>query len=159
MSKKNEFESVEVAVTLIVKGSAILAVFNPQWGAYTVPMTKRRSWQDPNTVNGPHLEDWEDAAIRARSEYIPGTTTDSPRFLLEIPEYQQSDRDGKWKRFRFSVYKMAVPENIASLTGLNCVWLSTDEFLDARRRPISKTARDIVNQVKAQAELVGTEFP
>jgi hypothetical protein len=34
----------DVAVTVITRGQQILAVYNPDWGDFTLPMTKRRVW-------------------------------------------------------------------------------------------------------------------
>jgi hypothetical protein len=150
---------LEIAVVLIVQEGRVLGVYNPKWGSYTLPMTKRYSWQDPNMVDGVHVEDWDDAAVRAETECFPGTRLDAPSFLLEIPEYQQSDRDGAWKRYRFRVHRRELADNPAPRAGLNIEWLTPDEWLDVNRRPISKTARDVIRQVVADARLRGAVFP
>jgi hypothetical protein len=150
MSKQNEFEHVEVAVVVITRGEQILTVFNPRWGAYTLPMTKRRTQHDNRTAARPVTEEWEDTAIRARAEALQGTTTGTPRFLFEIPEYQQSDRDGQWKRFHFRVFRFDFDGAATVLAHLPHEWLTREEILDARRRPISKTARDIVAQARKE---------
>ena len=48
MTDKPDFPEVDVAVALIVRRERILTTYNPRWGAFTLPMSKRRSWNDPN---------------------------------------------------------------------------------------------------------------
>ena len=79
--------------------------------------------------------------------------------LVKVPEYQQSDRDGTWKRFSFNVYTMSVDDATPLVAGTNVDWLTADELLDETRRPISKTARDLICQARAEVELMGQPFP
>jgi len=60
---------VETAAVLIVRDGAILVVLNDRWGAFTLPMTKRRSWAAPNVKDtGERVEEWEDAAVRVAAD-------------------------------------------------------------------------------------------
>jgi len=159
MTEKPQFPDLKVAVVLVVHGGRILVVFNDKWGAYALPMTKRRVWNDPNAAGGKRVEEWIDAAIRARTECVPGTSTIAPVFQLCIPEYQQSDRDGEWKRYEFHVFKTALANPYAVGPGGRTEWLTPAELLNPQRCPISKTARDIVRQAQAEANLRGQPFP
>lgn len=159
MNVAEQFEKVEVAVAIIVRDGRILAVLNREWGAYTLPMTKRRRWHDPRTTAGPEHEDWSDAAVRARAECVSGTTTEVPRQLFTEHEFQQSDRDGKWKSFVFSAYLIRLDTDAAISGQARCEWLSLPEFLDENRRPISKTARHVLVRAAAEAKSRGIDFP
>lgn len=103
-------------------------------------------------------EDWVDAAIRARAEWVRGTSRDSPTFVTELPEYQQSDRDGQWKRYEFHVFRLDLV-NLDLILSDKVDWLTPAEFLDLDRRPLSKTARDIVSGVQAATQLHNKPFP
>src|SRR5260370_21720569 len=108
MAKKPDFPLVDVAVTVITQGPRILATYNTHWGSFTLPMSKRRAWHDPNVPRSDHVEDWLDTAARAGAEYLGRTCT--PVFLFDDQgEFQQSDRDGQWKRYHFHVFRVASP--------------------------------------------------
>jgi ADP-ribose pyrophosphatase YjhB (NUDIX family) len=145
---------VDVVATLIMKGDRILAVYNDKWGSFSLPMTKRRSWEDPVAEKGAErVEDWEDAAIRAASEWIGCTTTQKPQPLSEVGEFQQSDRDGKWKRYHLQAYKLAVADDTQIPPARVAEWLTVDQLLDENRKPISPTARHIVSELKLAGHL------
>ena len=67
MSDSSEYplQVQDVAVAMIKNGEHILAVYNDKWSSFTLPMTKLRQWEDPNTTAGKRIEAWHDAAIRA----------------------------------------------------------------------------------------------
>src|SRR5437868_6979168 len=46
----NPLPAVDVAVTVIARGALLLAVYNPSWGAFTLPMTKRRQFHPEPSV-------------------------------------------------------------------------------------------------------------
>jgi len=147
MAKKPEFPLLDVAVTLIAHGDRILAVYNPVWGSFTLPMTKRREWQDPKVPKGKHTEDWLDAAARAGTEWLGRTC--SPEFLFDDKGgYQQSDRDGQWKRYHFQVFRLALEGQPALVNGAITEWLTPAEFFE--RRPISPTARYLIGKLQEE---------
>jgi hypothetical protein len=140
-------EFAEVAVTLIHHDGRVLVVWNARWGGFTLPMTKRRTWQSMSGPNREEVESWDDAAMRNVGECLGRTSTDIPQFILEIPEYTPSLRSGDVKRYNFQVFAFHAAD-----AGLpNCAvgeWLTFDEILDKERRPISETARFLVGQCK-----------
>jgi len=145
---------VDVAVTLITKGERILLVFNSKWGAFTLPMTKRRTWKDPASKEGAErVEEWDDAAIRAVAEWVGRTMTGEPEFLLDVAEFQQSDRDERWKRYHMQAYRLPLEDESEVGTGGGAEWLSPEEVLDEKRRPISATARYVVAELQLAGKL------
>jgi hypothetical protein len=154
------FPCIEVAVAVITQGPKILAVYNPLWSSFTLPMTKRRTWEDPNVPpENKEEEDWLEAAARAAGEWLGQTFTIAPQKLIEIPEWRQSDRDGVWKRYSFQVFQIPLESNQGPRPGAVCQWLTVNEWLDPQRRPISPTARYLTQQLQAAAALEGRTFP
>ena len=142
-----QFKTVQVAVTVIQSGQKILTVYNPKWGSFTLPMTKRRQWQDPSADNGTRDEEWADAAARAAAEWLGRTFGDFPEPLLEIADFQQSDREGTWKWFRLMVFRILLDRQERLVDGAIAEWLADDEF-QPNRRPISDTARHVIAELK-----------
>ena len=64
MAEKLPIPIVEVAVTVFCQPGLVLTVYNDKWGSFTLPMTKRRRWEDPSLRGGVKTEAWRDAAIR-----------------------------------------------------------------------------------------------
>jgi 8-oxo-dGTP pyrophosphatase MutT (NUDIX family) len=120
-------------------------------------MTKRRSWSDPNALNGVRQEKWIDTAARAAAECTGDLCR--PVHLLDIPKHQQSDRDGRWKRYSFSLHGIFVPAVMPLAPGVIGKWLAPDDFLeqtpeagadDLTLRPISQTARFLIRVLQAE---------
>jgi hypothetical protein len=145
---------VDVAAVLVTNGNRILAVYNEKWGSFTLPMAKRRTWEGrPADKAGAHTEEWEDAAVRAAAEYLGRTLTSRPRPLVTLAEFQQSDRDGQWKRYHLRAFKLAVDPDTRPSPAVVAEWLTADDFTDEKRQPISPTARHIIAELKLQGAL------
>lgn len=145
---------VDVAGVLITSGDKVLAVYNEKWGAFTIPLTKRRSWKDPGAEKDQErVEDWEDAALRAASEWMGRTTTQVPEHLGDVAEFQQSDRDAQWKRYRVQAYRIQLDEDASLPAGKIAEWLTVDELLDEKRRPVSPTARHVVAELRLKRKV------
>lgn len=146
MAGQTNYREVEVAATLITRGQEILAVYNEQWMAFTLPMTKRRTWDDPNIPVAHREEAWIDAAARAAAEWLGRTVTG----LTELPlppdtePYHQSDRTGQWTRYTFQVFRLELDPNDEPLPGAVTQWLTREQLLDESRRPISPTLRHVL---------------
>ena len=144
------FPHVEVAVAVITRGNRVLVVYNPLWGSFTLPMTKRRQWDDPTTTGGTKHEEWRDAAARAAAEVLGRTFT-----AKELPEeadlgpveFQQSDRTGEYKRYHFQVFKITLAEDVKLVDGTIAALLSRVEILDKKRAPVSPTARLLLKRL------------
>lgn len=147
MPNQADFPHVEVAVTLIVRGEFLLAVYNPRWAAFTLPMTKRRIHQDPNIAPAHREEDWINAGARAAAEYLGRTLTALEELPVEVPPYQQSDRTGEWKHYSFRVFRCPFEASDRIRPDAVIEWLTRDQFLDEERRPISPTARHILKLI------------
>ena len=145
---------VETAAVLIIRDGAILVAFNERWGAFSLPMTKRRSWAAPNVKDtGERVEDWEDAATRAAAECLGTTLTKGPTFMAELAEFQQSDRDSEWKRYHLRAYRFDVDSDAEGCGRPIVEWLSADELLDENRKPLSPTTRYIINELRLQGQV------
>lgn len=143
----------EVAAVVITNGKEIMAVFNEVWGSFTLPMSKIRTWDNPN--GGPDIvEPAVDAATRAAAEWLGCTFLEKPTFLRDIPRFQQSDRDRVWKEYHFHMFRLDLERGAPIPQGRNAQWLTPDEFLDARRRPISPTARHLLAGLKEKKKLL-----
>ncbi len=150
MPGESQFPVANVAATLIVHDEKILVVWNPRWGAFSRPMTQRREWHDPRVPASHHGEDWIDSGARAAAECLGRTC--QPELLLDnIGEYQQSDRDGTWKRYQFQVFKVALSDPPALVPGAIAEWLAPGEILS--RRPISMTTRYLIGKLQEAGKL------
>jgi len=153
MSNALPFPCLDVAVCLIRSPHHVLAAYNLQWETFTLPMTKRRRWQDPDVPIRFREEEWVDAAARAAAEWLGRTLRPSPLFLLDVAEYQQSDRAGLWQRYHFQVFSVTLEAEPAVVPGKIVEWLRPDDFLDDERRPISSTARDLSRLLRAEGKV------
>ncbi|MFO7904260.1 MAG: hypothetical protein ACQESR_11030 [Planctomycetota bacterium] len=68
--------TVETVAVIICGEERILLIFNEQWGAFTLPMTKLRHWQDPNIPPAHRDESPIDATARAVAECLGRTLID-----------------------------------------------------------------------------------
>ena len=143
---------VDVAVALIVRGKEVLAVWNPKWACFTLPMTKPRVLPSADGDHGKKIEDWYDAAARVVAECCGITCSldaNSPRRLREVLvnyELIQSERDGVPKKYRLQVYEIYFPAgaNVPLVPQTIGEWLRPLDFVDLKRRPISPTARQVM---------------
>jgi hypothetical protein len=147
------FQTVEVAVTVLAAGTRILAVFNPRWGSFTLPMTRRKKWQDPAMALGMREEDWSVSAARGGAEVLARTLGPQarPQQLMEIKEYRQSGEDGIWKVYQFRIFGLAIPKESKLAGTILTEWLTPAEFAD--HEPVSSTARYLVSCLQEKGRL------
>ena len=98
-------------------------------------------------------EPWDEAAIRNIVEWFGRTLTESPTPLGEIRGFRQSDRDLVVKDYHFEVFEVESPNDQTLISSAVAEWLMPDQFLDVKRRPISPTARFLVEELKAKGKL------
>ena len=153
-----QFPKVEISAVAIVRSGRILAVYNSAWGAFTLPMTKRRVLQDKKIEAVHRDESWEHAAARAVAECLGRTIVDV-KLLTRLPGFQQSDRDGAVKEFDVNAFRYDLPAGIEPRAELLTEWLTLEEWLDPKRAPISPTAVNILKQAEGEAKLAGKSFP
>jgi hypothetical protein len=152
--KTKQIPKVEVAVALIACGDKILAVHNPKWRAFSVPMTKPRRWEDPAFRLGLRQEDWQAAAVRAAAEAL-GRTLAEPEFPLplhEIQEFRQNDEEGIWKLYHLHLFKLPLAKMPSALGfGVTAEWLTADQLQE--RAPVSSTVRYLLKQLASANKL------
>jgi 8-oxo-dGTP pyrophosphatase MutT (NUDIX family) len=154
----NELTQEQVAVTVIYCEQSILLVYNPRWGAFTLPMTKLRRWQYGPSTGPARVEYWDDAAMRNVGECLGIVSTEKPKLLMDIHDLRQSDWDAQPKHYLLQVFGFPV-QGQSVAPGMACQWLPAKAIGDAQCRPISPTARDLVHRLEAEASLRGTSFP
>jgi len=139
---------VEVGVALIRKGNRILLVYNDRWGAFTLPMSKRRIWANVDDPDRPLEEAWIDAAARSAAEVLGSTCALDPEPIIEVEGERQGDADGILKEYRFQVFKLDVNAGGPSVLGKMVDWLTAEEIIGVQRRPLSVTAIRIVETLR-----------
>ena len=144
---------IEVGVTVVQRDGKLLTVYNQKWGAFTLPMTKRRSWGHPDDPKMIRPEDWRDTAIRNLVECFGRTYTEEPDILFEVSDFHQSDRDQKVKDYHFHVFGAVTVGDAPLIAGVLGEWLTPDEILDPSRRPMSSTARYLVKELNRRSKV------
>jgi hypothetical protein len=139
--------TVEAVAVLVAQGDKILMVFNPRWGAFTFPMSKRKEFRDPTVSQAGRPEDWSRAGARVAAEvlgrsFAPG---EFPKLLCEIKEFEQSDVDGVWKLYSIGVFGLEAPAHCQVASGITAEWLRPSDFQG--REPITHTARFIISRL------------
>src|SRR4051794_22433235 len=116
------FPLVDVAVVMVISrdGGKLLADYNAQWGAFTLPMAKV---DDPASPRA--------AAVRACAEVLgaPLARGRQPvRLEFDVPAYQESGRDGDVKRYRYIPFVLRAEVEPRPLPGHAAVWLTPAEL-------------------------------
>jgi hypothetical protein len=149
-----------VAVVIIRSAGKLLLIYNNNWRAFTIPMTKLPSQDfvdteqiiDPDRRDisaGQLQEHWLDAAAHAVVECLGQPNCPEP--LLEGPlevEYtdvERSRRDGADRIYHYKVFTLEVPQAFQSRQQ-PFAWLTTDEIRDGKHRPISPTVLEILGR-------------
>jgi hypothetical protein len=145
MSQSSGFPHTEVAVALVIRRDQVLLVFNPRWGTFTLPMTKRRRWEDPHATEV-REEPWVEAAARAAAECLGRTLKEEFRKVLDCEGHWQGDATGEVKQYHHQGFEVHVPPETGPVPGLIHEWLAPGDILDKGRRPISWTARYLIGE-------------
>jgi ADP-ribose pyrophosphatase YjhB (NUDIX family) len=147
MSKCPPVPALDVAVALLRFGDKILLVHNPVWGAFSLPMTKRRERADPSIRDSKTSESWSDAAVRAAAEALGRTLVMQPTEVLDLPDYEMSDRDDVWKRYHYKVFEFRFEKEQPLARSVAGELLTRQQALDPQRKPISVSARAILERL------------
>ena len=148
--KNKEFPLVEVAVALVMnKALEILWVFNPKWGVFALPMTKRRK------SNG-EMEPAENAAARAAAEVLGAPVRVGPHWTA-IPELKLSGRDGAVRRYAYDVFRVHPQQDFeAAIQRPDLLWLSIEQiFTHGRQPPLSAASQDIISRLIVDGRIQG----
>lgn len=143
------FPTVETAVLVLVRDGQLLAVYNEPWGAFTLPMTKRRQEPGPTPDAEPQLEAADSTAVRVVAETLGrplGENERPERVKLDLQPYRQSDRDGQWKRYTHSVFVLRTQEEPRPVDGAAWIWLDPKDA--PKLSPVSPTLQDIVSHLQ-----------
>jgi hypothetical protein len=145
-----QIESVEVVATLLVQGKKMLAVFNPRWGAFTFPMSRRKFFRDSDVSEAATPEKLDRAAARVAAEVLGRSfpPNDFPTPFVEIKNFEQSDADGIWKLYTIHVFTLKLSEGVRLAPGVIAEWLTPNDF--QTREPVTHTARFILGRIDEQ---------
>jgi hypothetical protein len=139
-------ETLDVVALLILDAEGrILLDYNENWHTFTLPMSKRHTvlTSTPGDVN---LEELDATALRAAVEVIGRPLMTMPkRIHAEVPPWNQSGRDGTWRRYQYHVFALRSPGVPTPLPGHTAVWLTLAELEVAE--PVSRTVRTILGAV------------
>lgn len=145
--------SVAVTVIAIEHTDQILAVLNPRWGSFTLPMTKQKRWIDPEVPAGKRWEKLELAATRAATEALGRTFNAAalPVPVLKELDCRQSDAEGIWKLYALHIFGLKVPAGTGVAPCTIAEWLTPADF--GTREPISPTSRYVIACLQREGKL------
>lgn len=140
--------TVEAVAVVIAQGSNILAVFNPRWGAFTLPMSKRKQFLDRTISEAAKPEEWDRAAARVAAEILGRSFTrkEFPKPICEIKDFEQSDADGVWKLYTIQVFGLKLSESVKLAPGIVAEWTPAADF--KVREPVTHTVRFIIDRLE-----------
>jgi len=148
MPSKNDFPYPLADVSVVVIRDAegrVLLDYNDNWGAFTLPMSKRHVLPPATEHGQPLTETPEVAASRAAAEMVgrpldPATLT---RVDAAIDPYNQSGRDGQWKRYTYTVFVLTLTDEPKPLPGHVAVWVTKSELKVLQ--PLSPTVARVLS--------------
>ena len=152
------FPRVDVTAVAITRGKAYLTVYNENWGAFTLPMSKPRIRGDASANARPEAEDSSETATRVACEALgrPLPAGGIPRRLEldTLQPYSRSGRDGVWKSYHHEVFRLELAEDAevpGTVGGRPTAWMTLDEM--ERLKPVSPTAIQIAAAIESAAIL------
>lgn len=148
----------DVAVTVIHCQGKVLAVYNPRWGMFTLPMTKVRWEQSAAHTEVGRRRAWFVAAVRNVMESLGITTIHRVNLLSELTDIRQSERDGSVNHYHFKIFHFPLHELPVSCPVV-AEWLKPSDFIDPARQLISPTADLLIRHLQYEAQLRNRTFP
>jgi ADP-ribose pyrophosphatase YjhB (NUDIX family) len=143
---KDSYPLTQVTVALIMdRQLRTLWTYNSKWGAFALPMTKRREGE----VSA-------DAAARAGAEVL-GVPVSVGEMWTAVPELALSGRDGVARCYAYDVFRVEpVSTFAAALQRPDLLWLNIEQvFADDWRPRLSATALDLVRRLIEVGRLPG----
>lgn len=148
-----QIESVEVIATVLVQGPHFLSNFNPRWGAFTFPMSRRKGFLEKTVSLAATPEPLDRAAARVAAEVLGCTFPPEafPKFLCDVKEFEQSDADGVWKLYHIHVFGLELPPGTDPVRSVVTEWLTAEQL--KTREPVTHTARVLLRELAAAGKL------
>ena len=152
MANHSNFPNANVAVALIVKNDReILWTMNENWGAFALPMTKRR----PSPAG---LEPAQRAAARAAAGVlcVPVCVDDRESTFAEL---KLSGRDGVVRHYVYEIFRVQPhPDFAGVLQRPDLLWLTEEQvFGSGFLPPISPSSADIITHLLLQGAIRRTQ--
>jgi hypothetical protein len=136
---------VEMVVVQITDAEGrFLVDYNEPWRSFTFPSTKLHDQASTTPTKREPKETPLEAAARAVAEVLgrpvdPNALTKLP---YEVPPWNQSGRDGQWKRYTVHLLGLNAKVDPKPLPGHTAIWLTRQEL--ETLEPISPTVRTIL---------------
>ncbi len=141
--------TVEVAVSLVTNPSRrVLLTFNERWGAFTLPMTRRRRGREGN-------EPLTRAAFRAAAEALGVPVRLVQDDYRRVPIRLQSGRQIADKHYQYIVYHVEPHPDFEDRLQIRQphLWLSPHMVLAGVYEPISESARRTLEETLEDFEI------
>jgi hypothetical protein len=145
-----DYPLTDVAVSVLTdKEGRVCLPWNDGWGAFALPMTKRRRGEGI-------LEPERQAALRAAAEAmgVPCKIGDRLTMLLE---QLVSERDHRTKRYTYRVYRAQTHPPDANRARIHppAIWLTPNDAFSGDCGPITQSSLDILSHVVYRGHLPG----
>jgi hypothetical protein len=142
-------QTVNLAVVLMFDSEGRLVLnYNERWGAYSLPASKLGELPIPTGSGTASPEPPVSAATRAAVEVLGRPLTPDQRpvpVAAEVPPYNLSGSNGKWKRYRYHVFAMRTPFTPQPLPGHVALPVRLQDI--ANLAPISPTVALVLDAV------------
>jgi len=149
--------TIDVVVTVIYCDDKVLVVHDGRWGGFTLPMTKQRRWPPGFDGTDDRWETGSDAAMRNVGQCLGESFPRPPGLLGDVKDVRQRSPSGVINDYRFQVFGFRVDKRQIG-AGVVGEWLSADQILNPKRRPICPTARTLVDTLQDYGKTRG-RFP
>lgn len=140
--------TIDVVATVIYCDDKALVVYDHAWGGFSLPMTKQRRWPPGFDGTDERWETGSDAAMRNVGRCLGASFPRPPGLLGDVRDIRQRSTTGEINAYRFQVFGLRVDEPGIG-AGVVGEWLSADQILNPKRRPICPTARALVAELQA----------
>jgi hypothetical protein len=139
---------VEAAAALVLWSGRILAAFNENWSAFTLPITKRIVREGGRTgTDAAIAEAWEVTSRRAAEECLQRPVPEHPTPVLDLREFLASGRDHIIKRYHIRVFRFDIAAPDAP-QGQGAKWMHADALLRPGETWVSPTAKHIIGELR-----------
>ena len=137
---------IDVVVTAIYCDDKVLVVHDGDWGGFTLPITKQRRWPPGFDGTEDRWETGSDAAMRNVGRCLGASFPRPPGLLGDVKDVRQRSPTGEINEYRFQVFGFRIDKPRIG-EGVVGEWLTPDQILNPKRRPISPTARTLVDKL------------
>jgi len=125
------YPAVAVSVVLITNPAGeLLLSYNPRWASFGLPMSSQHDIPGRVPAEPMTRESADTAAARAVAELFgrPISTSSITPTNETLAPWLQSGRDGVWKRYTYSLFRMTTNDQPNPLPGHHAVWVKPKDL-------------------------------